>query len=80
MGISDWGDDNRDTMKLHYDPETDSLYIDLNARPSIDSREVHEGVVIDLDEKGQITGIDIQHASQIVDLVTLETESLPVRA
>ncbi|HEX4076313.1 MAG TPA: DUF2283 domain-containing protein [Candidatus Acidoferrales bacterium] len=66
-------------MKLHYDRETDSLYIDLNARPSVDSREVQDGVVIDLDEKGQIVGIDIQHASEILDLATLETESLPLR-
>jgi len=64
-------------MKLNYDRETDSLYIDLNARPSVDSREVQDGVVIDLDEKGHIVGIDIQHASQILDLATLETESLP---
>jgi uncharacterized protein YuzE len=64
-------------MKLNYDRETDSLYIDLNARPSVDSREVQDGVVIDLDAKGQIVGIDIQHASQILDLATLETESLP---
>jgi uncharacterized protein YuzE len=64
-------------MKLNYDRETDSLYIDLNARPSVDSREVQDGVVIDLDENGRIVGIDIQHASQILDLGTLETESLP---
>ncbi len=64
-------------MKLNYDRETDSLYIDLNARPSVDSREVQDGVVIDLDDKGQIVGIDIQHASQILDLATLETDSLP---
>lgn len=64
-------------MKLHYDQETDSLYIDLNARPSVDSREIQEGVVADFDAKGQIVGIDIQHASQILDLSTLETESLP---
>ena len=66
-------------MKLHYDRETDSLYIDLNARPSVDSREVQDGVVIDLDEEGQIVGIDIQHASEILDLATLETESLLLR-
>jgi uncharacterized protein YuzE len=64
-------------MKLHYDKETDSLYIDLNARPSVDSREIQDGLVIDLDAKGQIVGIDIQHASQVLDLATLETESLP---
>jgi uncharacterized protein YuzE len=65
-------------MKLQYDRETDSLYIDLNARPSVDSREVQDGVVLDFDAEGQLVGIDIQHASEILDLATLETESLPV--
>jgi uncharacterized protein YuzE len=65
-------------MKLHYDRETDSLYIDLNARPSVDSREIQDGLVIDLDAQGLIVGIDIQHASQVLDLETLETESLPM--
>jgi uncharacterized protein YuzE len=64
-------------MKLHYDRETGSLYIDLNARPSVDSREIQDGVVVDFDAKGQMVGIDIQHASEVMDLSTLETESLP---
>jgi len=66
-------------MKLHYDQETDSLYIDLNARPSVDSREIQDGLVIDLDAQGRIVGIDIQHASELLDLSTLEAESLPLR-
>ena len=65
-------------MKLQYDRERDSLYIDLNARPSVDSREVQDGVALDFDAEGQIVGIDIQHASEILDLATLETDSLPV--
>jgi uncharacterized protein YuzE len=64
-------------MKLHYYSETDSLYIDLNARPSVDSREIQEGLVLDFDAQGRIVGIDIQHASEILDLATLETEALP---
>jgi uncharacterized protein YuzE len=64
-------------MRLQYDQETDSLYIDLNVRPSVDSREIQDGLVIDLDAEGRIVGIDIQHASEILDLATLETESLP---
>ena len=64
-------------MKLHYYADTDSLYIDLNAKPSSDSREVAEGLVIDLDSAGHVVGIDIQRASQVLDLTTLETESLP---
>jgi uncharacterized protein YuzE len=61
-------------MKPHYYPDTDSLYIDLNANPSSDSREVAEGLVIDLDPAGRVVGIDIQHASQILDLSRLKTE------
>lgn len=64
-------------MKLSYYPDTDSLYIDLNARPSADSREIAEGLVVDFDSDGRVVGIDIQHASEIMDLKTLETESLP---
>lgn len=27
-------------MKLHYDPETDSLYIELADRPGVETREI----------------------------------------
>ncbi|MDO8615161.1 MAG: DUF2283 domain-containing protein [Dehalococcoidia bacterium] len=64
-------------MKLHYYPETDSLYIDLNPNPGADSREVADGVVLDLDADGNVVGIDIQRASHRLDLKTLETEALP---
>ncbi len=64
-------------MKLHYYPETDSLYIDLAERSSVDSREIADGLVVDFDGQGRVVGIDIQHASQTLDLNTLETDSLP---
>jgi uncharacterized protein YuzE len=64
-------------MKLHYDPDTDSLYIDLNARLGADAREVADGLVVDFDVEGRPVGIDIQHASRNLDLSTLETQALP---
>jgi uncharacterized protein YuzE len=64
-------------MKLHYYAETDSLYIDLNSRPSADSHEIADGLVIDFDAQGNVVGIDIDRASQKLDLKTLETVSLP---
>ena len=65
-------------MKLHYYPETDSLYIDLSANPGADSKEISEGLVADFDSKGNIVGIDIDQASKRLDLKTLETVSLPL--
>jgi uncharacterized protein YuzE len=67
-------------MKFHYYPETDSLYIDLSEKTSVDSREVSPGVVLDFDAEGNLVGIDIDHASKIVALSRLEAESLPIKA
>ncbi len=64
-------------MKLHYYPETDSLYIDLNSKPSADSREITSGLVVDFDAEGNVVGIDIDHASKKLDLKTLEAIALP---
>jgi uncharacterized protein YuzE len=65
-------------MKLHYYPETDSLYIDLADKASVDSQEVAPGVVLDFDQEGRLVGIDLDHASQIVNLQRLEAEALPI--
>jgi uncharacterized protein YuzE len=67
-------------MKFRYYPETDSLYIDLADRTSVDSQEVAPGVVLDFDEGGGLVGIDIDHASTVVNLSRLEAESLPIAA
>ena len=65
-------------MKLNYYPETDSLYIDLSERPSVDSQEAAPGVVIDYDADGHIVGIDIDNAASVVNLTRLDIESFPL--
>ena len=37
-----------DFMKLHYYPETDSLYIELKSAPGGETREIAEGLLVDL--------------------------------
>lgn len=65
-------------MKFHYYPETDSLYIDLVDRPSVDSQEVKPGVILDFDADGNLVGIDIDNASKVANLSRLEVEELPI--
>ena len=64
-------------MKLNYYPETDSLYIDLSERPSSESREISAGVVLDYDADGKLVGIDIDNASNKVELNKLILSKLP---
>jgi uncharacterized protein YuzE len=66
-------------MKLNYFPETDSLYIDLAERPSVASREISEGVVLDYDAAAHVVGIDIDNASTKVELDQLILSRLPSR-
>lgn len=53
-------------MKLEYHADTDSLYIEFSERPSVDSREISEGVVVDYDAQGRVVGIDIDNAGNKV--------------
>jgi len=64
-------------MKLHYYPETDSLYIELRDTPGAEAREIVEGLVVDLDADGNVVGFDIDHASRKLDLSRIETIALP---
>jgi len=64
-------------MKLNYYRDTDSLYIDLLSRPSADSREISEGVVLDYDAAGTLVGIDIDNASRKIDLKEVILNKIP---
>ena len=64
-------------MKLNYYAETDSLYIDLSERPSAETKEISEGVLLDYDAAGNLVGIDIDNASAKVQLKQLILSKLP---
>ena len=64
-------------MKINYYPETDSLYIDLSEKPSAESREISEGIVLDYDAEGNLVGIDIDNASTKVQHKELTLSRLP---
>ena len=64
-------------MKFSYFSDTDTLYIDLADRPSVDSDEVSPDIVLDMDADNNIVGIEIEHASSNVDLDNLSFSALP---
>jgi uncharacterized protein YuzE len=68
-------------MQFHYYPETDSLYIQLSEKTSVDSLEIiNEKMVLDFDENGRVIGIDVYgHASEILDLPYLESAGVLIK-
>ena len=55
-------------MRLRHDAETDMASIVFRRQPSVDSFELCEGIVIDLDEDGQVVAIEIEDASAKFDV------------
>ena len=64
-------------MKMRYYKDTDSLHIDLSEKSSMESLEIAPGIVVDFDENNNIVGIDIDRASQILNLSELEISNIP---
>jgi uncharacterized protein YuzE len=64
---------------FEYYPDTDTLYILLRDEPGTETREVAPDTVLDFNKSGELVGIEVEHASQRVDLATLHVTALPVR-
>lgn len=65
-------------MKFECFKETDTLYIDIKDTASVESKEISEGVVLDYDSDGHLTGIEIDNAQKVTNLSKIETVPLPL--
>jgi uncharacterized protein YuzE len=61
-------------MKLSYFKDTDTLYIEFRRQEMIETRDLDENTILDLDTEGNICAITFEHASTRIDVqqVTLE--------
>ena len=50
-------------MKIKYDKQTDTLYIQLSNNPISESGEDKNGVILDYDNQENVVGIEILNAS-----------------
>ena len=64
-------------MTLNYDSAIDSVYIDLSYKPNSDSRKISEGIVLDYDVDGNLTGVEIDKPSNKVDLERIVLNKVP---
>ena len=50
-------------MKIRYFEDTDTLLIELREAEIVESRDLDENTIVDLDGNGRICAITIEHAS-----------------
>ncbi len=58
-------------MKITYDPQTDTVYIQFQEGEYNISKEVSEGIVLDYTEEGKVMGLEILKVSQKMPLKRL---------
>lgn len=66
-------------MKIEYDNEVDSLYFRIQEKEVSHTKELEEGVNLDLDESNKIIGLEIIGASERYskkDIFNISTENL----
>lgn len=66
-------------MNAKYWVGSDMLTIQLSKRPSVESEEVTDGFVFDYDEEGRVVGIEIEGASQRVDVSEIKKQAVIVQ-
>jgi uncharacterized protein YuzE len=65
-------------MKIKYFQDTDTLLINFIDREIVETQDLNENVLIDLDEKGSLVGMTIEHAKQQADIVNFSYQQIAV--
>ena len=61
--------------KVYYDKEVDALWIRIKRGAEVDSQELAPGLTLEYNEKGEIVGIELLNASEILGTVTPRVSS-----
>ncbi len=63
-------------MKIRYFRDTDTLYIERREAVVSDTRDLDENTQVDVDSRGQICAITLEHASERADLPALDYQQI----
>jgi uncharacterized protein YuzE len=61
-------------MKMKYFGDTDTLHIELRPAEVAESREFDENTILDLDRRGSICGITLEHAGELARISSFSFE------
>ena len=55
-------------MKIKYFPDTDTLLIDFANREIVETKDVNENILVELDSDGELVSMTIEHAKNQMDV------------
>ena len=63
-------------MKIQYFADTDTLYIEFRQAAVVETRDLDENTLLDVDAEGQICAITLEHASERADAPRFSYEQI----
>ena len=66
-------------MKEKYFEDTDTAYVELLDKSVFETREISENILIDVDEKGNLVSMTIEHAKENAGLWEFSYQEIPHR-
>ena len=61
-------------MKVQYFADTDTLYIEFRSEGIVETRDLDEDTLLELDAKGKLCAITIEHAGDRTDIPNVSFE------
>lgn len=58
----------RNKMKITYFKDTDTLLVNFNDNEVIETKDLNENMLIELDKKGNVVSMTIEHAKQQTEI------------
>ena len=63
-------------MQIKYFPDTDTLLVMFNDNEVVETRDIDENVNIDLDGKGGLVSMMVEHANQRTDITNFSFQQV----
>ena len=63
-------------MKIRYFADTDTALIDFSVASAVETKEISENLYIDLDEKGNLVSMTIEHAKEKANISEISFQQM----
>ena len=63
-------------MKMSYFNDTDTLYIEFTGSTIVETKDLDENTLLDVDQDGQIVAITLEHASKRTDVNKIDLSGI----
>ena len=63
-------------MKVRYFADTDTLYVEISNKEAVETRDLNENTLLDLDAEGNLVSITLEHAHETVNLLDFSFQQI----